>query len=109
MLATIGTTMIARIRPAMKTPLELGSPQKSGIKPNALVQPGLDVIRRERAEHEDPPETEHDARDGGQHLDERPDHPADPAAARARVRKRAIAIASGPAITSAISEVTAVP
>ena len=40
------------------------------------VQPRLDVIGEERAEHEDAPQPEHDARDRGEQLDERPDDAA---------------------------------
>ena len=40
------------------------------------MQPQLDVIREERAEHEDPPEPEDDARDRRQRLDQRPNDEA---------------------------------
>src|SRR3954466_14237636 len=83
-LATIGTTMIARIRPAMKMPLDCGVPPKSGRHPRGggdeaevVGEPGLGVVGRERPEHEDPPEPEHHAWHRGQRLDERADHAAD--------------------------------
>src|SRR5215207_8758845 len=68
MLATIGTTMIASTSEATKIPLEPGLPLKMGRKP---IERRLDVVRDERAEHEDPPEAQHDARDGREQLDER--------------------------------------
>src|SRR4029077_19387409 len=42
-------------------------------EPERVVEPWLDVVRPERAEDEDPPEAEHHARYGGEHLDERDD------------------------------------
>src|SRR6266550_5422106 len=41
-----------------------------------VVQPQLDVIREERAEHEDPPEPEDNARDRRERLDQRSNHEA---------------------------------
>ena len=38
------------------------------------MEPGLDVVGQEGAQHEDPPEAEDDARDRSQRLHERPDH-----------------------------------
>ena len=43
-----------------------------------VVQRRLDMVREERAEHEDPPQSEDDARDRGEQLDERPDNAAHP-------------------------------
>ena len=44
------------------------------------MEPRLEMVREERAEHEDPPQAEDDARDGGERLDEGADDP--PRAAR---------------------------
>ena len=43
------------------------------MKPRAAVQPGLDVVREERPQHQDSPEPEHDARNRSEQLDERAD------------------------------------
>src|SRR5439155_2149694 len=42
------------------------------------MQPRVDVVRHERAEHEDAPESENDARNRSEHLDKRRDDPSDP-------------------------------
>ena len=60
------------------------------------------------AEHEDPPEADHDARHRRKHVDERPDRPADDGGASS-LRKRPIAIESGAANRTAPKEVTSVP
>ena len=86
MLAMIGTIMIVRITPAVNRPgagRPIGAP-KIGRKPEVVVQPRLDVLREERAEHEDSPEPEHDARDRREHLDQRADDCRARRAARAR-------------------------
>ena len=46
MLATIGTTMIARIRPAMKMPLDCGVAAEERDEAERVVQPRLEVVGR---------------------------------------------------------------
>ena len=79
MLAVIGTIMIVRIRIAGEHVAAAWSAAcpKSGIQPNHECRNGSTCGADERAEHEDPPEAEHDARDRRQHLDQRADHAAD--------------------------------
>ena len=84
MLATIGTTMIARMRPAMKTPLEDGVPLKIGRKPNQRCSHGSMWSAANGPEDEDPPEPEDDARNRRQHLHERTDRRPAPREAPAR-------------------------
>ena len=108
MLATIGTTMIARIRPAMKTPLELGSPEKSGIQPNHLCSQGSMWLAANGPSTRIPQSPSTTLGTAASISTSGPITPRIQPGASS-VRKRAIAIASGPAITSAISEVTAVP
>ena len=64
MLETIGTIMIVRIRIAanMLEPT-VGSVLKIGRKPSVPCSAGPSVFDDERAEHEDSPEAEHDARE----------------------------------------------
>ena len=85
----------------------LGGPLKSGNQPSA-VEKRLDLASHEGPEHEDAPEPDHDARDGRQHLDQRPDRAANHGGASS-LRKRPIAIESGAANRSAPNEVTSVP
>ena len=56
---------------------------------------------QERPEDEDPPEADHDARDRGEQLDERPAIAARMPRGASSVRKSAIAIAAGAAISTA--------
>ena len=78
-VAMIGTTMIVRIEPAVKSrPVDGGAAEERDPAEHR-VERRLDVVAHERAEDEDPPEPEHDARDRGEHLDERADHAADAA------------------------------
>ena len=106
----IGTTMTVRISPAVKT-LSAGRLRgpKIGRKPNMLCSERLDVACTNGAEHDDTPEAEDHARDRRQHLDQRADDRPHAAAARASPDRGAIATASGVAMSSAITEVTAVP
>ena len=75
----------------MLLPVVAAAP-KSGDEAEAACSTGLEVVVHERPEHEDAPEAEHDARDRGEHLDERPTAPRTPRGAsssgRARWRSR---------------------
>ena len=84
MLATIGRIMIVSTTIAVKTlePVEDGGAEERDEAERA-VHRGLDVVAEDRAEHEDAPEPDHDARDRGERLDERR-HRAASRAARAR-------------------------
>ena len=85
MLETIGRIMIVRTTIAVKTlePLVDGGAEERD-EPERAVQRRLDVVSQDRAEHEDAPEPEHDARDRGERLDERGHGPAQQASGRAR-------------------------
>ena len=47
---------------------------EKGNEAEIAVQPGAEIVPDERSEHKDPPESQHDARNGRQQLDERGDH-----------------------------------
>ena len=64
--------------------LVLARSRRSGSSRANSLMNGSHVLRVERREHEDPPEADHDARHRGEHVDQRPDRPADRTAARAR-------------------------
>ena len=49
---------------------------EEGNEAQAAMQPGLDVVREKRPQHQDSPEPEHDARYGSEQLDERADDAA---------------------------------
>ena len=75
----IGTTMIVRIRLAVKTlaPVVCGGAEDRD-EAERVVQPGLEGSLHERRQDQDAPEAEDDAGDRGQHLDQRADHPPHP-------------------------------
>ena len=95
--------MIASTSPAMKMPLDCGRAAEERDEAERAVQPRLDVVGDERAEHEDPPEPEHDARDRGEHLDERRRRCRRTPRGASSLRNSAIAIASGTARSRAPS------
>ena len=57
----------------------LGRAAEERDEAEMAVEPGLEILADERPENEDSPETEHDARDRREQLDERGDHGARPA------------------------------
>ena len=67
----IGMIMIVSTRPAGRIPACDGSPEKIGQEAEHVLEPGLEVISNPRAENEDPPEAEHDARDRREQLHHR--------------------------------------
>ena len=75
--SVIGTIMIVRIdhRREQSTAV-LRSPRKNGVQPRKPSEERLEVVLDERAEDEDPPEADDDARHGGEHLDQRADDAA---------------------------------
>ena len=74
MLAMIGTIMIVRISAAVNIPVPVddGGP-KIGRNPRVVVQPGLEMVRQVRAEHEDPQRPSTTLGIAAQHLDQRSD------------------------------------
>ena len=85
MLEMIGRIMIVSTTIAVKMlePVAAGSP-KSGMKPSTSWSARLDVVAEDRAEDEDAPEPDHDARDRRERLDERGDRRRGRGAAQAR-------------------------
>ena len=77
-LAVIGTIMIVRIRIAVNSRRRLlrGAAEDRDASRATSAGTGSTCWCSERAEHEDPPEAEHDARHRRQHLDQRADHAA---------------------------------
>ena len=74
----IGMIMIVRTSIAEKTvdstlSLAVGEDRDPAEE---AAEERLQVLRVERREHVDAPEPDHDARHGGEHLDQRPDRPA---------------------------------
>src|SRR4029453_3866869 len=74
-LAVIGMIMIVRMMIAvnMAPPPGPRRPEERNEAERGMEE-GLDMVVQERAEHEDPPEAEDDARYSGEHLDQGPDH-----------------------------------
>ena len=107
-LATIGTTMIASTSPAMKMPLDCGVPLKSGMKPSVSCSHGSRWFAANGPSTRIPQSPSTTLGTAASVSTSAPTMPPTPRGASS-LRKSAIAIASGTAITSAISEVTAVP
>ena len=99
MLDVIGTIMIVRISAAGRRPACDGSPLKSGMKPNQRSEPRLEVRRDPGAEDENAPEAEDHARDRREQLDQRRRPAPRIQRGASSVRKSAIAIESGVAIS----------
>ncbi len=87
----------------------LGRRSEERDEAEPAVHERLDVVGDERSEDVDPPEADHDARDRGEHVDERADRAADRARGASSLRKSPIAIESGAAIKTAPNDVIAVP
>ncbi len=69
--------MIVSTRTAVNIVLpEIGAIAKNGVQPKYVVQPRAELVVDDRPEDEDAPEPEDDARDRGEHLDERADDAA---------------------------------
>ena len=73
------------------------------------VESRLDVVAQKRSEDEDAPETDDDARDRRERLDERRDRARGASVGDSSVRKSAMPSASGVARSSAPNDVTTVP
>ena len=102
--------MIVRTIPAVKIPRPVGDGCAEDRDPaeHELIA-GSIVAPHQRGEDDDPPQSEHDARDRGDQLDQRPEH-----GCQAPRREQAEEEADGDAdrhrrAASAITEVTAVP
>ena len=70
---------------------------------------GLDILPHERNQREDGEQTEDDAWNGGQKLDEEREPPAEPRAGASSARKIAAPTPIGAAIAKARKDVTTVP
>ena len=108
MLATIGTTMIVRMKAAASSPTLEGVPENTGMNPRYLIRKGSTCASRNgpitRMPHSPSTTLGMAARSST----------SAPTGARSRrgansLRKSPMAIATGTAITSAISDVTSVP
>ena len=75
----VGRIMIARMTPAANSPTPKGGPMKDGDPAQQRYEPGLQGVTEEGAQDEDAPQTDDDARDGGQQLDQEGQRDGDPA------------------------------
>ena len=80
----IGIIMIVSTTIAWRTPACSAGPGEDRDPAEVVPEKRLDVHPHERAEHEDAPEPDHDARHGGEHLDRASRSPRGQRAARAR-------------------------
>ena len=108
MLAEIGTIMIARIRIAGSIPACCGVPLKSGIQPNHEWSHGSRWSRTKGPSTKIPQSPRTTLGTAASISISEPITPRT-AGGASSVRKSAIAIASGPAISTAANDVTAVP